>query len=577
MSLPPSVGTVRLRGMVVHPDTGVPIRSGRVVITYPYPVYATTDAMTVLPGKVTAKITNGAWLSGLLLDPNDTDLTPQGYAYILQIFSDEWNPDPRLVAIPPGSAGLTLDLTALGETTTAPAITTYALVSQLALYVAKGTLTAKGALLVATAAGIVGQLAAGGNGLVLTTDSSTPTGLKWVAGGGGGGGILTVNGQSGPDVELDAADVGAAAETHDHVTADILGLAAYIDARAATLIAALVDAAPGTLDTLNELAAALGDDPNFAATITGLLAGKQPLDADLTTFAALAPADDTVVQRKAGTWTARTPAQVKADLVLVRADVGLGNVDNTSDSAKPVSTATQTALDAKLGLSLIDAAGDLLVGSADNTATRLAKGSNSQILTVTAGAVGWADPPAAAALAEVDGFVCWTGDPLNWTTLSGLGDGNTQWVALPVPAGEALTNLWVCVGAAGSYLASSGRPNQLAVSDRDGTLLSLTPNDSTLYTAQGWRSGALTTPQAAQSVHRWVYVGLIVGDMTGLQLRYPTSASTFGGSTDVNTINGGPEPRRRSMYANGLSALPSSFDPTTYGAVTPYLPLVAIS
>lgn len=42
-------------------------------------------------------------------------------------------------------------------------------------------------------------------------------------------------------------------------------------------IAALLDSTPGTLDTLNELAAALGDDPNFATTITNVLAGKQPL------------------------------------------------------------------------------------------------------------------------------------------------------------------------------------------------------------------------------------------------------------------------------------------------------------
>lgn len=52
-------------------------------------------------------------------------------------------------------------------------------------------------------------------------------------------------------------------------------------------INALVAAAPGTLDTLNELAAALGNDPNFATTITAALAGKQPLDSDLTAIAAL--------------------------------------------------------------------------------------------------------------------------------------------------------------------------------------------------------------------------------------------------------------------------------------------------
>lgn len=54
-----------------------------------------------------------------------------------------------------------------------------------------------------------------------------------------------------------------------------------------TEVANLVDSAPSTLDTLNELAAALGDDPNFATTVTNALAGKQPLDSDLTALAAM--------------------------------------------------------------------------------------------------------------------------------------------------------------------------------------------------------------------------------------------------------------------------------------------------
>ena len=40
---------------------------------------------------------------------------------------------------------------------------------------------------------------------------------------------------------------------------------------------ALVDSAPGTLNTLNELAAALGDDSNYAATTTASLNTKAPL------------------------------------------------------------------------------------------------------------------------------------------------------------------------------------------------------------------------------------------------------------------------------------------------------------
>jgi hypothetical protein len=43
-----------------------------------------------------------------------------------------------------------------------------------------------------------------------------------------------------------------------------------------TAVANLVDSAPATLDTLNELAAALGDDPNFATTIANSVATKLP-------------------------------------------------------------------------------------------------------------------------------------------------------------------------------------------------------------------------------------------------------------------------------------------------------------
>ncbi|ECG2545999.1 phage tail protein [Salmonella enterica subsp. enterica serovar Neukoelln] len=57
-------------------------------------------------------------------------------------------------------------------------------------------------------------------------------------------------------------------------------------------IAALVDSSPDALNTLNELAAALGNDPNFATTMTNALAGKQPKDATLTALAGLVTAAD---------------------------------------------------------------------------------------------------------------------------------------------------------------------------------------------------------------------------------------------------------------------------------------------
>ena len=48
---------------------------------------------------------------------------------------------------------------------------------------------------------------------------------------------------------------------------------AYVD----TEVAGLVSSAPGTLDTLNELAAALGDDANFSTTVTNSIATKLPV------------------------------------------------------------------------------------------------------------------------------------------------------------------------------------------------------------------------------------------------------------------------------------------------------------
>lgn len=55
------------------------------------------------------------------------------------------------------------------------------------------------------------------------------------------------------------------------------------------LLAALVDSSPEALDTLNELAAALGNDPNFATTVTKALAGKQPLNDVLTAVGQITP------------------------------------------------------------------------------------------------------------------------------------------------------------------------------------------------------------------------------------------------------------------------------------------------
>ncbi|EBX3618519.1 phage tail protein [Salmonella enterica subsp. enterica] len=69
------------------------------------------------------------------------------------------------------------------------------------------------------------------------------------------------------------------APTPETTTAGIeIATAAFVAAK----VAQLVGSAPEALDTLKELADALGNDPNFATTITNMIAGKQPLDDTLT-------------------------------------------------------------------------------------------------------------------------------------------------------------------------------------------------------------------------------------------------------------------------------------------------------
>ena len=66
-----------------------------------------------------------------------------------------------------------------------------------------------------------------------------------------------------------------------------IDLTGAINTASAAAVTYLVDSAPGTLDTLNELAAALGDDANYASTITTALGNKLNISSASTTYAPL--------------------------------------------------------------------------------------------------------------------------------------------------------------------------------------------------------------------------------------------------------------------------------------------------
>ena len=81
----------------------------------------------------------------------------------------------------------------------------------------------------------------------------------------------------------DTANVTAAGALMDSELTDLAGVKGVTISNLATVsyvdteVAGLVDSSPATLDTLNELAAALGDDPNFATTTATSIGLKAPL------------------------------------------------------------------------------------------------------------------------------------------------------------------------------------------------------------------------------------------------------------------------------------------------------------
>lgn len=87
----------------------------------------------------------------------------------------------------------------------------------------------------------------------------------------------------------------------------------FVQTAAVNAAAALIDSAPETLDTLNELAAALGDDPNYATTISTALGNKQPLDADLTAIAALTGSTGFLKKTAEETWAIDTNTYLTAN------------------------------------------------------------------------------------------------------------------------------------------------------------------------------------------------------------------------------------------------------------------------
>ena len=153
------------------------------------------------------------------------------------------------------------------------------------------------------------------------------------------------------------------------------------------LLTAIDAAAQRSALALNNVDNTADTDKPVSTSQLSALNAKQDLDPDLTAIAALSPSNDDVLQRKSGAWTNRTPTQLKTDL-------GLSNVSNVANPIPvtgtpttgqvPTATSGTTATwqtpsvggGSGIPASIVDAKGDLIVGTAVDTVVRQAVGVN---------------------------------------------------------------------------------------------------------------------------------------------------------------------------------------------------------
>ena len=170
-------------------------------------------------------------------------------------------------------------------------------------------------------------------GAISVTDSGGDGSLSYNS----GTGAITYTGPSATEVRAHFTGGTGIDITSGSIAVDsTIATKTYADSAASTAVAAVIDSSPAALDTLNELAAALGDDANFSTTVTNSIGTK--LNSSAVSAFGLTLVDD-------------------ADAATARTTLGLGTAATTA------STAYATAAQGSTADSAVQNLGDLGISS----------------------------------------------------------------------------------------------------------------------------------------------------------------------------------------------------------------------
>lgn len=176
-------------------------------------------------------------------------------------------------------------------------------------------------------------------------------------------------------------------------------------------------------------------------------------------------------------------------VTLAKADVGLGNVDNTADAAKPVSTATQTALDLKAPLASPTFTGDVDMSGADSVT----------VPTPTADAHAATKAYADSLIGDVDGVSEFFGATVTWghqgdvytLTNNALTGANAIWDQTAATVDSTLVSIDLLTGGAGTVTVMTGTYDAGDITVTSVTTVDVASGAQTIYVGIPVASGEI--------------------------------------------------------------------------------------
>jgi hypothetical protein len=148
--------------------------------------------------------------------------------------------------------------------------------------------------------------------------------------------------------------------------------------------------------------------------------------------------------------------------------------------------------------------------------------------------------------------------------------GSMFFARVLVPAGHPISVVATVLAGAGTV--GAGGNNCFAIYDDAGNQVATTPANNAQWASVGWSIGTLATPIPAQQTDRFVYVsGFVIGYSS-----IPSIVYNVLGHEALTYMGNGVPTHRRAFYANGVSSLPPSINPASYGSNSNYLPLYAL-